>query len=63
MRAIEQDKEMALLLGVNVDRTISATFIIGSAIAAIGGIFIASHMGQINYYIGPGIEKPLRRQY
>ena len=52
MRAIEQDKEMALLLGVNVDRTISATFIIGSAIAAIGGIFIASHMGQINYYIG-----------
>jgi branched-chain amino acid transport system permease protein len=52
MRAIAQDQKMALLLGVNVNRTISATFVIGSAFAAVGGVLIASHMGQINFYIG-----------
>ena len=43
---------MALLVGVNVNRTIAATFIIGSALAAVGGILIASHVGRINFYIG-----------
>ena len=52
MRATAQDKTMAVLVGVNVDRVISATFIIGSALAAIGGLLIASHIGQINFYIG-----------
>jgi len=52
MRATSQDRDMAMLVGVNVDRVISMTFIIGSATAAIGGILIASHIGQINYYIG-----------
>jgi len=52
MRATSQDLEMALLLGINVDRVISATFIVGSALAAIGGVLIASHIGQINFFIG-----------
>jgi len=52
MRATAQDKTMAVLVGINVDSVISATFIIGSALAAIGGILIASHIGQINFYIG-----------
>ncbi len=52
MRATAQDKEMAMLVGVDVNRVISATFIIGSATAALGGILIASHIGQINYFIG-----------
>jgi branched-chain amino acid transport system permease protein len=52
MRATAQDKTMAVLVGINVDRVISATFIIGSALAAIGGMLIASHIGQINFYIG-----------
>jgi len=52
MRATAQDKEMAMLVGINVDRVISVTFVAGSATAAIGGILIASHIGQINYYIG-----------
>ncbi len=52
MRATAQDKTMAVLVGVNVDRVISATFVIGSALAAIGGLLIASHIGQINFYIG-----------
>jgi branched-chain amino acid transport system permease protein len=38
--------------GRDVNRVISVTFIIGSATAAIGGVLIASHIGQINYYIG-----------
>ncbi len=41
-----------MLVGVNVNRIISFTFIVGSATAAIGGILIASHIGQINFYIG-----------
>ena len=34
------------------DQLISVTFIVGSALAAIGGVLIASHMGQINFFIG-----------
>ncbi len=52
MRATSQDQTMASLVGVNVDRVISVTFIVGSATAAIGGVLIASHIGQINFYIG-----------
>lgn len=52
MRATAQDQKMALLVGVNVDRIISITFVIGSALAAIGGLLIASHIGQINFSIG-----------
>jgi len=52
MRATAQDKDMAMLVGVDVNRVISITFIIGSATAALGGVLIASHVGQINFYIG-----------
>ena len=52
MRATAQDRTMAMLVGVNVNRVISATFITGSALAAIGGLLIASHIGQINFSIG-----------
>ncbi len=52
MRAASQDKVMAKLLGVNVNKVISVTFIIGSATAALGGILISSYTGQINFYIG-----------
>ncbi len=52
MRATSQDKDMAQLVGINVDRVISLTFIIGSATAALGGVLISSHIGQINFYIG-----------
>ncbi|HUH66153.1 MAG TPA: branched-chain amino acid ABC transporter permease LivH [Syntrophales bacterium] len=52
MRATAQDRNMAKLVGVNVNRVISNTFIIGSALAAVGGILIASHIGRINFYIG-----------
>ena len=52
MRATAQDRNMAMLVGVDVNRVISVTFIIGSATAALGGVLIASHIGQINFYIG-----------
>ena len=52
MRATAQDKTMAMLLGIDINRVISVTFIIGSALAAVGGVLISNHIGQINFYIG-----------
>jgi branched-chain amino acid transport system permease protein len=52
MRATAQDKKMAMLVGIDINRMISATFVIGSALAAIAGVLIATHIGQINFYIG-----------
>ncbi len=52
MRATAQDKKMASLLGINVDSVISATFVIGSGLAAAGGVMIAMHYGLINFYMG-----------
>jgi branched-chain amino acid transport system permease protein len=51
-RATEQDKRMAALLGVNVDRTISLTFVIGAALAAVAGLMVLLYYGQIDFYIG-----------
>ncbi len=52
MRATSQDRIMAMLSGVNVNRVISVTFIIGSATAALGGVLICSHTGRTHFYIG-----------
>ncbi|OGG97428.1 MAG: branched-chain amino acid ABC transporter permease LivH, partial [Candidatus Lambdaproteobacteria bacterium RIFOXYD12_FULL_49_8] len=52
MRAIAQDREMALLLGVDTDKVISMTFVLGSGLAAVGAVMISAHIGQINYNIG-----------
>jgi len=51
-RATEQDRRMAALLGVNVDRTISLTFLIGAALAAVAGTMVLLYYGQIDFYIG-----------
>ena len=52
MRATAQDKTMALLTGININKVISITFLIGSATAALGGVLISSHISQINFFIG-----------
>ena len=51
-RACEQDKKMASLLGVNVDRTISLTFVIGAGLAAVAGLMVTMYYGVIDFYIG-----------
>lgn len=51
-RACQQDKKMASLLGINVDRTISITFVMGAALAAIAGFIVVIYYGVINFYIG-----------
>jgi branched-chain amino acid transport system permease protein len=52
MRACEQDLPMASLLGVDVDRTISLTFVIGAALAAVAGLMYLLYYGVIDFYIG-----------
>ena len=52
MRAVEQDAKMAALLGIDTNRTISTTFIIGSALAAVAGVMFLLYYGVIDFYIG-----------
>lgn len=52
MRATAQDMTMAMLVGIDINSVISVTFFIGSVTAALGGVLISSHIGQINFYIG-----------
>ncbi len=51
-RACEQDRTMAALTGVDVDRTISLTFVIGAALAAVAGVMFLVYYGAIDFYIG-----------
>jgi branched-chain amino acid transport system permease protein len=52
MRATAQSREVAELMGVDVDRVISTTFIIGAAIAAIAGVMVSAYYGLAHYYMG-----------
>ena len=52
MRATAQSKEVAELMGVNVDRVISSTFVIGAAIAALAGVMVSAYYGLAHYYMG-----------
>ncbi len=58
MRAISRDFETPQLMGIDVNRIISLTFIVGSALAAAGGIMWAMRYPQINPFMGimPGIK-------
>ena len=51
-RACEQDRTMTALLGINVDRTISLTFMLGAALAAIAGVMVTVYYGVVDFYIG-----------
>jgi branched-chain amino acid transport system permease protein len=57
-RACEQDRKMAALLGVDVDKTISITFIMGAALAAVAGTLYLSYYGVIVFTDGfvPGVK-------
>jgi len=52
MRACEQDLKMTSLLGVNIDRTISLTFVIGAALASVAGIMYLLYYGVVDFFIG-----------
>jgi branched-chain amino acid transport system permease protein len=58
MRATSYDMKAAALMGINVNRIVSITFIIGSALAAAAGILFASSYPQIEPYMGimPGLK-------
>ncbi|MDP6788254.1 MAG: branched-chain amino acid ABC transporter permease LivH, partial [Rhodospirillales bacterium] len=51
-RACEQDLGMASLVGVNVDRTISFTFVVGATLASFAGLVFLLNYGVIDFYIG-----------
>jgi branched-chain amino acid transport system permease protein len=57
-RACEQDRRMAALLGIDVDRTISLTFVIGAALAAVAGTMYLLYYGVVSFADGfvPGIK-------
>ena len=50
--ACQQDLVMAGLCGVNVDRTISLTFVMGAALAAVAGVMATLYYGVIDFFIG-----------
>ncbi len=51
-RACEQDMQMAALLGIDVDRVISTTFVIGAALAAVAGLMVTLYYGVVDFFIG-----------
>jgi branched-chain amino acid transport system permease protein len=58
MRAVSHDRETASLMGIDIDTTISLTFIVGGALAGMGGILYGIAYPQINVFMGimPGIK-------
>ncbi len=58
MRAVAQDKEIAALMGIDVDRTIANTFAISGALAGAAGVMWGLHNGIIYHYVGfvPGLK-------
>lgn len=58
MRAVSQDSDAAQLMGVNVNRTISYTFAIGSALAGAAGVLVGVYYNTINPLMGvtPGLK-------
>ena len=58
MRAVSQDKEVAALMGIDVDRVIVFTFALGGALAGAAGVLYALIFKQVNFFMGffPGIK-------
>ena len=51
-RACEQDMRMAALSGIDVDRIVSLTFVMGAALAAVAGLMVMLYYGVIDFFIG-----------
>ena len=51
-RACSQDMQMASLLGIDTNKVVSFTFVLGAMLAAVGGVLIALTIGKLNPFIG-----------
>lgn len=51
-RATQQDRRMAAILGINIDRVISLVFMIGAAMAGLAGVLVTMNYGTFDFYIG-----------
>jgi len=51
-RAVQQDRKMASILGINTDRIISLVFVIGAAMAGLAGVLITMNYGTFDFYVG-----------
>jgi branched-chain amino acid transport system permease protein len=58
MRAVAEDKDTAALMGINVDRVIVVTFVVGAALAGAAGVMFALYNKQVTHTMGfiPGIK-------
>ena len=58
MRAVAENKQVAALMGIDVDSVISRTFIISGALAGAAGVMWGIHLGLVYFYVGfiPGIK-------
>lgn len=58
MRAVSHDPETAALMGINIDHIVSLTFMVGAALAGVGGVLYGIAYPQINVFMGimPGIK-------
>ena len=58
MRATSENPKIAALMGVDTNRVISITFMIGGALAALAGVMIATNYGTVHFYMGfiPGLK-------
>ena len=52
MRATSENPPIAQLMGVNINQIISATFVIGSALAAVAGLMVSANYSIAHYYMG-----------
>ncbi len=58
MRAVAEDKDVAALMGINVDQTITITFALGATLAGAGGVLYGLIFRQVSFFMGflPGLK-------
>jgi branched-chain amino acid transport system permease protein len=58
IRAVAEDRDVAALMGINVDRTIVTTFVVGAAAAGVAGVLVGIFFRQVDFFMGfvPGIK-------
>ncbi len=52
MRALRENRQATMLMGVNIDRTVALTFFVGSSLAGVGGVLVALYYTQTDFLLG-----------